>query len=152
MSIGNVKDVRPVLLCGPGRTKKEFVKRCDINEIIRRYRKTGQLDLVSKAAPVFADLSNVGDFRGMVHKCRVAAEAFEGLPVAVRSRFGHEPAALVEFLQNDENRDEAVKLGLIVAPSKESVVVAPEGAVAKPPVVGAGEAPAAPEEPLVSSD
>ncbi len=135
MSIGNTNGVMPVLKCGPGRTKASFAKRCDINDIIRRYRKTGQLDQVSKSAPVFADLTGVGDFRAMVHKSRLATEAFEKLPSSVRKRFANDPASLVEFMQDPENRDEAEKLGLIVVADKGREI--PAVAVVEPraPVV-----------------
>ena len=49
-----------------------------------------------------------------------AEEAFMTLPAVVRARFANDPAGIFTFLQDPANRDEAVKLGLIVA-SDESV-------------------------------
>jgi len=35
------------------------------------------------------------------------------LPAQLRVRFDHDPVKLLEFLENDQNRDEAIQLGLI---------------------------------------
>ena len=35
------------------------------------------------------------------------------LPAQIRSRFENDPAKLIDFLDNSENLDEAIKLGLV---------------------------------------
>jgi hypothetical protein len=35
------------------------------------------------------------------------------LPAKIRAKFDHDPNALLQFLQNEENRDEAIQIGLI---------------------------------------
>jgi hypothetical protein len=49
------------------------------------------------------------------------------LPAKIRARFDHDPNALLQFLQNDQNRDEAIQIGLIDGkPVVESIVSAVE--------------------------
>lgn len=111
------KYVKPRITCGPGRTKQSFKQECDINSIIARYQKTGMMDHVKLNPGVFADVSNVGDYAGMVRKVRHAQESFELLPGALRQRFHQDPGEFVSFISDPENRSEAVKLGLVPAPA-----------------------------------
>jgi len=116
MSI-NFKGEMPVVNCkGDGRVKQEFAKRSDINEILKRYKKSGVVDYISKNRGVFADVSGFGDFRELVQKVRSAHEAFEGLPASLRFRFHNDPAELLVFIKDASNRPEAIKLGLIEPP------------------------------------
>lgn len=115
MSMGDVwKGGKPVVKCGPTRTKQEFRNETDINKVMARYFKTGFFDHVSRTAPVFADVSKVGDYASVVRRVKAAEDAFMALPAEVRLRFNNDPAQLVSFLQDPRNREEAVGLGLVV--------------------------------------
>lgn len=106
--------VKPVTITGPGKTRQEFAKETDINGIMKRYNATGQLPALSPAAPVFTDVSAIGDYGDVLRRVSAANDAFASLPAEMRSRFSNEPANLVEFLQDARNYDEGVKLGLLV--------------------------------------
>ena len=58
-----------------------------------------------------------------------AQEAFNGLPAAVRKRFGNDPGQMLDFLDDPQNASEAVKLGLVDAPQDSQV---PQGDVQPP--------------------
>lgn len=106
--------VKPVLVTGPGLTKQEFAKESDINTIMKRYTSTGMLsNRIDGLHPIFADVSNIGDYAEVLRRVDAARDAFALLPAEVRSRFGNRPDALVDFLQYEENREEAVNLGLV---------------------------------------
>lgn len=126
--------IKPVLVTGPGLTKQEFVGETDINAIMKRYNATGVLPVdMAGVQPVFADVSNIGDFASVMQKMTSAQEAFNSLDPHLRARFGNSPADLVEFIQDDRNRDEAVRLGLVpaLAPKKEPEVIPPPAPVVK---------------------
>jgi hypothetical protein len=55
---------------------------------------------------------------------RAAEEAFMAMPASVRSRFHNDAGELVNFVSDGRNREEAVKLGLVV-PASVPVVPAP---------------------------
>ncbi len=140
MSMYGKENVRPVLICGKSMTKQSFGKQCDINAIVSRYEKTGMLDHVRKNPGVFVDVSNVGDYQQMTAKIRFAQEAFEQLPSALKERFQNDPAKLVEFMSDDANREEAVKLGMLPKPKADAVVaVKPKVTAKEPPVAKAEE-------------
>lgn len=100
----------------PTKTQQQFKDECDINNIIARYEKTGELSHLSGRKGAFTDLSDVTDYQGMLHTVIQAEEAFMTLPAVVRTRFRNDPGQLLSFLQDPKNKDEAIKLGLIDTP------------------------------------
>ena len=44
---------------------------------------------------------------------RAAQEAFMDMPAAVRDRFGHDAAKFVDFVNDESNYDEALKMGIV---------------------------------------
>lgn len=140
MSMKGLRLAKPKIAPGEGKTKQSFREQSDINSIVARYRRNGSFDNVSRAAPVFADVSHIGDYRTICHKIRLATEAFEALPAAVRTRFANDATKLLDFLKDPKNDAEAIELGLREAPkvpgSKpvKAVVPAVKPAVAVKPV------------------
>lgn len=102
----------------PTLTKQEFKEQCDINHIIAKYRKTGELPIARKNG-VFADVSNITDYHDMVGKIQNAQNAFMYLPADLRARFNNDPGALLSFLQDPTNLQEAIKLGLVEAKKEQ---------------------------------
>ncbi|WNK13632.1 MAG: internal scaffolding protein [Microvirus sp.] len=100
---------------GPGRTKQQFKAECDINTIMKAYEQTGQLGHLSKRAPTYADVENI-DFQQAMDIISGAKSMFSELPAALRDRFSNDPARLLQFIQNPNNREEALKLGLLAKP------------------------------------
>lgn len=94
----------------------------DINNIVRKFGLTGQLpDQVSM--PKSGDFSNIPDFHTAMNLVRKSQEAFLTVPAEVRARFGNDPQAFMHFVEDDRNRDEAKRLGLL----KDVPVQAPSG-------------------------
>jgi len=62
------------------------------------------------------------DYHASVNAVLEAREMFESLPSSVRRRFGNDPAAFLDFVGDEENRDEMEKMGLLKAGK-----VSPEG-------------------------
>ena len=98
---------------GVTKTRPEFTAEANINQIMGRYQRTGQLPMVSRKQPYFEDVSQLGDFKEMAEKVQRGREAFNSLPAAVRARFKNNPAELFQFVADDSNYQEAIKLGLI---------------------------------------
>jgi phage internal scaffolding protein len=85
---------------------------CDINVIVERFGVTGELPM-APIEPSYGDFSGVSDYHSALNAIRASEEAFMALPAKLRAKFDHDPNALLEFLQNETNRDEAIELGLI---------------------------------------
>ncbi len=120
------------------RTKQSFTEDADINNVLRKYMKTGVLStgLVSQRHGAFADVSSGDDYRDILDKVRLADQAFEGLDSEVRSRFDNDVSKLLDFLTDPANCEEAVKLGLLPSDSVTSPV-AVEGEEERPAVPAA---------------
>lgn len=115
-------------------TEQSHKNECDINKIIARAEKTGLLP-VSLDRGTFGDFSGV-DFVTMNIKIAKAKEAFMSLPVDIRTRFGNDVGALLDFIDNPANLEEARKLKLLPEAIKEENI----GAEAKAEAQAAGSA------------
>lgn len=111
MSMYGKADPRPVLVCGPGRTKQEFKDECDVNNIVKRFVRDGFVAHLNKGVPVFMDVSEIGDFRTAVDQVRAATKFFDNLPAKVRAKFGNDPARFLDEA-GSLSRSELRELGL----------------------------------------
>lgn len=117
---------------GKSRVQQHFKRECDVNHILARYknamRREYLADYKGYVQGQFGDASIACDYREACERVQQAEDAFASLPAAVRSRFNNDPAGLLDFIGNEANKEEAIKLGLIDAPNKpmELVVDAPK--------------------------
>ena len=119
----------------PSMTKQEFVKECDINNVIKAYSQTGMVNHVNaKAAQgAYQDLPDVLDFQDSLHTIMAAEAAFMTLPAKVRDRFGQDPAEFLAFMGDPANEEEIRKIGLAQAPPPKAPDQAPDQAPPAPP-------------------
>nr|QJB19298.1 MAG: internal scaffolding protein [Microvirus sp.] len=96
----------------PSLAQQHFKDECDINNILRQFNITGQLP-TSPLQPRYGDFTGIYDYHSALNSVIAAEDGFMALPADIRSRFLNDPANLIDFLANEENRDEAIKLGLI---------------------------------------
>lgn len=119
----------PVVDCSNDkiRTKQSFKKETDINHIVARFVKTGIItpEALAKRQGTFADVSAIGDFQECQNQIREAHAAFMTLSPDLRARFDNQPAKLLDFMADTDNRDEAIELGIIAKP-KETAPEPPE--------------------------
>lgn len=87
----------------------------DINTIVRRFGLTGELpgDL---DMPQSGDFTNIPDFHTAMNLIRETQEEFLRVPAEIRARFNNDPQRFMQFVEDDVNRDEARKLGLLKDP------------------------------------
>jgi len=98
--------------------KIEFTKDCYVNRIVDRYMRTGRINM-RNGVGMYADVTKLPlDYLKASEFVKRAENDFMRLNVNVRKRFNHNPQDLIDFLSDNKNRDEAVKLGL-VKPSQE---------------------------------
>lgn len=106
---------------GPTLTEQKHKQDCDINNILRRYSATGELIHTNPNMPSFDDFTNVPEFREMLDFVNYAHEQFAELPSDIRERFNNNPVRLVDFVNNEKNRDEAIRIGLIKPPNSQNL-------------------------------
>lgn len=111
----------------PTRTQQHFAEETDINTIVERFKITGQLP-ENVRMPTYADFDEIYNFQDAMNAIRLAEESFAAMPANVRRRFNNDPAQFLEFCYDDNNREEAIRMGLV--PPRE----------ATPPIQGKTEA------------
>lgn len=104
---------------GESMTQQQFAEEADINTIVRRFGLTGELPDDFRP-PAYGDFTDVMDYQTSLNAVRAADAAFMQMPADLRARFDNDPQKLIEFLGNDNNRDEAVKLGLVQKPPEKT--------------------------------
>lgn len=107
----------------PSMTKQSFREETDINILASKYiRKdveytpvqiAAQIAAVTQKPLTYGDVSNATNLNDAMNVIAEIQDAFDVLPAIIRQRFDNDPLSLVGFLENPDNRPEAVKLGLM---------------------------------------
>lgn len=109
--------------------QQQFKEESDINFIAKRYGLTGEMPQLPAGFQWGADFDGVFDYQTAMNAVVAGDRAFMALPAKLRARFENDPQQLMAFLQDDDNRDEARKLGLLKP-------LEPQGGDPKAPVGG----------------
>lgn len=99
----------------PSLTQQQFKQDADLNVIVKRFGITkAHIPAPGATDPrYYGDFSDAFDLSEALHRTRTAQEHFESLPAELRNRFANDPVRLLDFVMDPENKDEAVKLGLL---------------------------------------
>lgn len=137
-SIQNRPPRRQFFTPGPSHVVRDTLvkQECDINHIVNRYKQTGSFlnpGITPDRRLNFGDFCDVPDLMTAQNQIIAAKAAFSALPAVVRKRFDNDSFALLEFLGNPDNHDEAIRLGLcdkpveVLEPKPIRVSVVPDG-------------------------
>lgn len=96
----------------PGQVQKHLAAETDVNNIMRKYQKTGELRHVTTMAAEYGDFSSAPDYRSAMDQLIAADALFMELPAKVRDKFGNDPARFIEFATDEKNLDDLRKMGL----------------------------------------
>lgn len=112
----------------PSMTKQEFVKECDINNVLKQYKATGMVSHlnVRAAQGAYLDLPDSLDFQESLNIVREAETAFGSLPSKLRERFGNNPAEFLAFCADPGNAREMAELGLTIPEPPKAPEPAPK--------------------------
>lgn len=138
---------RVQLICeDPTKTKTspELTRNTDVKTIIARAIKTGQPLGTPGRQPIYGDFTNLNSesFLDSLNQVANVKSQFEHLPSEIRARFLNDPAKLLDFLADEKNNEESIKLGLrkqplapkdIQPPAAESTPPASTTPAATPP-------------------
>lgn len=111
---------------GESRTQQSHQKEVNINTIVAKAR----LGVFPDAAKpgFYGDFTNATDYHEAYNRVIDAQSDFMGLPSEIRKKFDNDPAALLDFLADEKNLEEAIDLGLVDRPEP----VQPEPATKTP--------------------
>lgn len=97
-------------------TKQADKKQTDINEIIRRYDKTGLITHVNTMQAWYPETPNQHEYKDALNLVMKAQEEFMNIPSDIRKRFDNDPGSFLEFVTDPKNIDELVEMGLANPP------------------------------------
>lgn len=129
-------------------TKQSFKDETDINNIMAKYKNTGLIDHISDFKGSYGDFTNVQEYQLSLNQVLAAQESFEQLPSGIRARFNNSPSALMSFLENPTNLDEAVELGLVNRPTPPPEPKAGPRPASEPPEGATPSTPVTPVTPV----
>lgn len=94
-------------------TEQSHKDEVNINNIVKRHG----VDLIAKTAALqtaeyqMDDITG-NDFQEAMLKVTKAQQTFESMPSALRKKFDNNPAQFMDFVQNPDNQDSLVEMGL----------------------------------------
>lgn len=112
--MGSVKTIHT----GVSITRASFRDECNINSIMAKALKGGHVPINPKSA-LFGDVSNMGTYHEMNMRLQEIQDEFNrNVPAEIRLKFGNDSGRFADWLQNPENKDEAIRLGLLEDPER----------------------------------
>lgn len=106
-------------IVGESLTQQSMKDDCDINRIMKKFEDTGVIEHQRQFQGHYGDFLGAGDYHDAMNQILAAQEMFETVPAKLRARFGNDPALFLEFVQDPENAEELVELGLATRPAPE---------------------------------
>lgn len=96
----------------PSMAQQSFKDDQDINVMMDRFGVTGQIQQVQNL-PTSGDFTKgVTDYQSAMNIMAQARQEFMRQPAELRARFNNDPQLFMRFMENKENLDEIVRLGL----------------------------------------
>jgi len=96
----------------PSKTDQQWKKSCDVNEIVTKYKRTGQLSHVRSQQATYQDVSEIPDLLTSLTQVQKAKDAFLTVPAELRKKLDNDPVNFIEYLNDPKNDSEAIKYGL----------------------------------------
>lgn len=102
------------------RTRQSEKDNCDINKIMERFNRTGQLPQMRTTPPQYGD-ARIVDYQTAQQIIKDAKSAFNELPAKVRQEFGHDPQNYLQALSDTskDNVQKLLKLGILIEREEE---------------------------------
>lgn len=104
----------------PSLTRQEYRDQCDINNILKQFKKTGIISHISaqQSQGAYEELPDPMEYQDALNAVLAAQESFATLPSKVRTRFDNDPEKFLSFMHDPKNVEEMYELGLATRPSK----------------------------------
>lgn len=108
-----------ISFAGQGRTHQEHKAECDINTIVTRWRKSGEVAHQNPHEGGFGDFSDGADYHTQVNRIMEAEEAFQAIPARVRAIAQNSPATFLDMCDDPQQLELLVDAGLKLEPRGE---------------------------------
>lgn len=135
----------------PSLTQQQFAYETDLNNIVDKNMQfkdpafLTKLQLMhstkGKVDPIYGDFSDVPDYKAAKDALINSKKQFDTLPAAIRKRFDNNPLKLLEFVNDEANYDEGVKLGIFGKKAAVETTVIPENPQGSSQTATSGDVP-----------
>ncbi|AXH76609.1 MAG: internal scaffolding protein [Microviridae sp.] len=85
----------------------------DINKIIAKFQKGQNMVRINSKEPFYGDVTGFDGLADAYMKIQEAEDLFMDYDASIREKFDNDPVKFVEFLEDDKNYEEALKLGVV---------------------------------------
>jgi len=127
---------------GECHTQQNAKDECDINIIIKRHAKTGNISHLNPKSPLYMDCTKITDLQGALSLVEEAEDNFATLPAAVRRAANNDPVQFIDMIHSVEGTEELAQAGL-------EYIVKPQDGGDQPELPGKPQAkPPEPVEPI----
>jgi len=123
----------------PSLAQQNFKEECDINNIVKKFERTGLLEHANRYDGQYGDFTSSSDYQTSLNQLLDAQEAFDNLPARIRSQFNNDPAQFLDFVHNPDNHEAMYDMGLATRPA--APVELPEGSAPRSPNSAVGADP-----------
>jgi phage internal scaffolding protein len=93
------------------RTKQAMKDECDVNLIVKNFSRTGLIEHRNNHRGDYGEFSQI-DFHEAMNTVIKAEAMFMELPAKTRKEFLNDPGEFLAFVQNPENKDKLIEMGL----------------------------------------
>lgn len=95
------------------RTQQSFKDECDVNNIMKKFERTGMLEHLNEFQGNYGDFTDVPQsYHDAVNQVLAAQDMFMTIPAKVRAEFQNDPGLFLNFVDDPANADRMVELGL----------------------------------------
>jgi phage internal scaffolding protein len=105
----------------PGLTEQHHKNECDINNIMSKFSPDVLTAHALNYAGNYGDYSDMPDYHTALNMIRQIDNMFLDVPAEIRAKFNNDPASFIDFVNNPDNREAMVELGLVVPSSQFNI-------------------------------
>jgi phage internal scaffolding protein len=117
-------------------TDQSWVKNSDINNIMKKYAKTGVLPQTKQNLAQYLDVSEVPSLEDAHNLIIEARNMFMELPADVRKLMDNDPNNLHDFCKNPANREYLIERGVLDKVEIVNTEVSQVATISKPEISG----------------
>lgn len=103
----------------PSLTEKFHADSVDINNIVDQYLRGATVPGNSRV-PRYIDCTDIMSYQDSLDMVRCVNEQFDSLPAKLRGFFDNDPGQYFEFVNDPDNLEESIRLGLIDQPTQKT--------------------------------
>lgn len=94
-----------------GKTKQEFSKQCNINTIMSQAMKGIMPNY--RQDENYIDTTGLQSYQEALYQVREAERQFNLMPAELRNKFDNNPQRMIDWVNQEENKAEAIELGML---------------------------------------